>query len=81
MRLVIPEGVAGLELGCPLDDQLASRPGWVGIVPHPYGERTRKLGVTAVPASLRVTVRWSTRSPGVGLGWLFAIWSGTPLPV
>ena len=29
-------GVAGLELGCPLDDQLASRPGWVGIVLHPY---------------------------------------------
>ena len=23
-------------LGCPLDDQLASRPGWVGIVLHPY---------------------------------------------
>ncbi len=26
--------VAGLELGCPLDDQLASRAGWVGIVPQ-----------------------------------------------
>ena len=27
-----------LELGHPLDGQLASRSGWVGIVLHPYGK-------------------------------------------
>jgi hypothetical protein len=67
------------ELGRPLNDQAAATY-FFGFVSSPYGERTWKLGVTAVPPSLRarVTVRWSTRSPGVGLGWLFAIWSGTP---
>jgi hypothetical protein len=30
------------QLGRPLDDQLARRPGWAVIVTHPYGEQTRK---------------------------------------
>jgi hypothetical protein len=46
--------------------------------PFPMGSKPGKLGVTGVPPlRARITVRWSTRSPGVGSGWLFAIWSGT----
>jgi len=46
--------------------------------PFPMGSKPGKLGVTGVPSlRARITVRWSTRSPGVGSGWLFAIWSGT----
>ena len=34
----------GRDLGCPIDDQLASRPGWVGIVLHPYPARCQLVG-------------------------------------
>jgi len=37
------------QLGRPLDDQLARRPGWAVIVTHPYGSKPGKLGVTGVP--------------------------------
>ncbi len=71
--------VVVLELGCPLNDQAAATH-FSDLSRLPIASEPGKLGVTAVPPSLRarVTVRWSTRSPGVGLGWLFAIWSGTP---
>ena len=66
--------------GRPLDDQARAARGWGGILLSPYGKRTGKTRCHCCSPSLRarVTVRWSTRSPGVGLGWLFAIWSGTP---
>ena len=64
------------ELGRPFNDQAAATY-FFGFVSSPCGKRTRKTRCHCCSPS-QVTVRWSTRSPGVGLGWLFAIWSGTP---
>ena len=71
--------VVVLELGCPLNDQAAATH-FFGFVSSPYLERTGKTRCHCCSPFVAgsVTVRWSTRSPGVGLGWLFAIWSGTP---
>ncbi len=69
-----------LQLGRPFDDEPTGGLGRVGILLSPYGERTRITRCHCCSPALRarVTVRWSTRSPGGCLGWLFAIWSGTP---
>ena len=66
---------------CAVHSMTRRRPTYFfGFVSSPCGERPRKTRWQCVPPLLRarVTVRWSTRSPGVGLCWLFAIWSGTP---